>query len=178
MKYYYGIESQKIDITDKVKANFNFIPSGDLVRDQLFGDPVEFQVKFIFIEHPDGTISKFSQHVKIKVFGSEIIAEEDVFPVIVSVAKLEANYFDNLKIYYGTKYQKIDITDKVKANGNFIPSKASVRDQLFGDPVEFQVKYIFINENIYPETCKIYIDQFNQVYRVDDVPQDILNTFS
>ena len=85
-----------------------------------------------------------------------------------------------MKIYYGTESQKIDITDKVKANGNciFIPSGAFIRDQLFGDPVPFQVKYIFINENIYPETCKIYIDEFNQVYRVDDVPQYILDTFS
>ena len=116
MKYYYGIDSQKIDITDKVKTscskeNCIIIPSGDCNRAKLFGDPIQFVHKYIFIEDKNGTISKYSEHVKIKVISySEII--EDCYPVIVSVAKLEADYIEEWVIYHlALGFKKIYLYD-------------------------------------------------------------------
>jgi FkbM family methyltransferase len=53
-KFYYGIENNKCDITKNVIDNCLFdsiitIPSGDLKRAQLFGDPIPGTFKYIYI---------------------------------------------------------------------------------------------------------------------------------
>lgn len=54
MNIYYGIRSNKIDVTDicldkLIKNNVIYIPSGDLNRSALFTDPIYGVHKYIII---------------------------------------------------------------------------------------------------------------------------------
>jgi hypothetical protein len=97
--FFYGINDDKINITADVLnkcliINNIYIPSGDLNRDNLFGDPVPFKIKYIFIKDSDGTIYKYSDKIGIHVdlLSSKITTEELIYPVIVAIAKLESDY--------------------------------------------------------------------------------------
>jgi FkbM family methyltransferase len=94
-KFYYGTENNKIDITEKIN---DFIPNGDTNRATLFGDPCVGTLKSIFVEHPDGTMFKYNDRVKINT--SDLTTEEIIYPVIVSVAKLESDYIEEWVIYH------------------------------------------------------------------------------
>ena len=91
------------------------------------------------------------------------------------------NKVDFLKKYtieYGTLNQRIDIKQKVllsclTGNNIFIPSGDFNRANIFGDPVEKFLKSIFINGIEYKHYSKIFIDSFNTVYQIDEVPKEL-----
>jgi len=76
-------------------------------------------------------------------------------------------YFE--KIFYGTYFQKIDITDAVlklcKNNIIYIPGNDFLRNELFSDPVPHFNKYIFIKNNQYSIDTDIYIKD-GEVYGI------------
>jgi len=86
---YYGSDYIKMDITDIVSLNNIIeIPEGDNNRAKIFGDPVNFILKCIFIKYQDGTILKYPDNVKIKLIKQEIKSEEpDLFYYYINLDK-------------------------------------------------------------------------------------------
>ena len=108
-KFYYGTDTDKIEITNKVKE-IDFIPNGDLNRANIFGDPLVGTLKSIYIEHSDGTFFKYSDRIKINTITLE--TEEIVYPVIVAIAKLESNYIKEwVKYHLSLGFKKIYLYD-------------------------------------------------------------------
>jgi hypothetical protein len=67
---YYGIDQNKINITNKllnIPTKTIIIPFGDLERAQLFGDPVENVVKYIYIEKKDLTTERYSINTQVEI---------------------------------------------------------------------------------------------------------------
>ena len=84
-KIYYGTLENKVDITEKVTNGI--IPAGDAARNNLYGDHLFGTIKFIFIEHPDSTLSSFNHQVKITIKDSVITTE----PAIIIVYYIYIN---------------------------------------------------------------------------------------
>ena len=71
MKIYYGIENNKIDVTNvclqRLKCNDAIeIPSGDGTRAGYFTDPLHGVHKFIFIEN-DGITDAYDEFTNVKI---------------------------------------------------------------------------------------------------------------
>ena len=64
-KIFYGTLENKIEITEKVTS---VIPSGDVIRANLYGDPAFGIVKSIFIHFPNVFIFNWKHYVTIRVF--------------------------------------------------------------------------------------------------------------
>jgi hypothetical protein len=77
-KFEYGIDENKIDITDKVIAQslnneFIEIPTNDNIRGELYGDPCWGVVKYIYVTNSQGDVTKFSDYESIKIrYNSEV----------------------------------------------------------------------------------------------------------
>ena len=96
-KYLYGTDKYSVDITEKVylkcfKNGIITIPTNDEIRAKLFGDPLPGILKWVYIEHPDTTIEKYSDNYLITIQNDVITSELIIKPVIVAIAKFESDY--------------------------------------------------------------------------------------
>jgi len=106
-KIFYGTLENKIEITEKVTS---VIPSGDVTRANLYGDPAFGIVKSIFIHFPNGTVSMYSDKVKINI--PDLTTETIIYPVIVAIAKLESDYIQEWVNYHlALGFEKIYLYD-------------------------------------------------------------------
>ena len=105
MKFLYGTDEHSVDVTQNVyklcsKDDIITIPTDDVVRAKLLGDPMINVLKWFYIEHPDGTIEKYSDNVLITIENNKISTEVLIKPVIVAIAKLEQNYIKEWVDYH------------------------------------------------------------------------------
>jgi len=108
--FYYGTDSQKIDITDKVKTsclkeNCIIIPSGDCNRAKIFGDPLLNVYKNIFIKKfYKETIYTDISNIYIDLI-NDIVYQVDEIPKeleLLDIYKKHSDIKNKLKIKYGS----------------------------------------------------------------------------
>jgi len=171
LKFYYGTDEQKIDITDVVKKDCIYldgylIPKGDKERATIFTDPTPYQLKSIFIEKPDQTVFKFSFNVNIIIDKNDEISENlYINSAIVCIAKFESDYiveFVNYHLLLG--FNKIYIYDNedTPIYQNLIKDSRVVIKHLPGKNYWKAVQYIaldhFITNYISKHTHVTHID--------------------
>jgi len=72
MSIYYGIETYKVNITELalnscISGYDLIIPAGDSDRAALFGDPIGFVVKSIFITDADGNTNVYDANTIVNI---------------------------------------------------------------------------------------------------------------
>ena len=126
-KIKYGIRDNLMDITEIVKEkcivnDHIIIPSDDNNRTSIFGDPIPYVKKSIFIEW-------------------KYIEYPDSIEIILPL---------HSKIFYGTRDNNIDVSEIANntcVNGDriIIPSGDLNRDNIFGDPYPNILKCIYVD---------------------------------
>jgi len=165
-KIFYGTLDNKIEITEKVES---VIPSGDVMRANLYGDPVVGIVKSIFIHFPDGTISMYSEKVKINI--PDLTTEMNIYPVIVAIAKLESDYIKEwVKYHLELGFEKIYLYDNedTPTYNDLLQNERVVVTHIPGNnyhkPVQYLALDYFINNymknGIITHCIHIDIDEF------------------
>ena len=100
MNIYYGIRSNKIDVTDicldkLTKNNVIYIPSGDLNRSALFTDPIYGVHKYIIILN-DNALTEYDEFTELKINIIDNTIQLDV------IYKKLTKIHSKLKIKYGS----------------------------------------------------------------------------
>lgn len=113
----YGSDEKVVDVTEiikqKLKDNLTFtIPSGDHERAELFGDPIPFTLKRIYIKKDNFTES-YSKNVSLTFNKNfEITVDKTIKSAVVSIAKFEKDYIvDFVKYHLLLGFTKIFIYD-------------------------------------------------------------------
>jgi hypothetical protein len=135
----YGTDDLKTDVTEIVYQKCWTKIIIPLDKNSLFGDPCFMVEKFVF--------------VKDKVYKENEI--------------IELNYQENLEIYYGIKFQKINVTQIVLNQcivEIYIPEN---KNELFGDPVPGHFKKLWI----YDDFNKIRVMDEANVFRLPFIEQ-------
>ena len=94
----YGTRNNSIDVLEIVKKNNMHIPSGDVNRAVLFGDPVPGVVKSIFI---NGVVYNELQDITIRDNG--IYTKEDIN---YDYEQLARNIHSKIKLEFGSMYEE------------------------------------------------------------------------
>ncbi len=157
--FFYGSDEKKIFISKLVATNFFdgdkvLIPKNDHFRASIFSDPHPGVAKNIFVFDKNGGILKYT-------------SEEDIFISVSgnlpTLSDLNENTF-----YYGIDENKKNISETILRRCFLnsivnIPKGDSARADLFGDPVQNQVKSIFVedkfgNSEVYSSEEEVLVD--------------------
>jgi predicted O-methyltransferase YrrM len=131
---YYGSDDVKLNITNFIKEKLKncdhfIIPGGDSQRAELFGDPIPFTLKRIYIARKE-TVESYSKDTILSINKNfEITVKKAIKSAVVAVAKFEQDYiidfvnyhlllgFDNIFIYDNEDqpvYENLIKNEKVK----------------------------------------------------------------
>ena len=169
MKFLYGIQNNYIDITDIVynKCIINnkiYIPSNDLTRASIFGDPLIQVVKHIVLEDEYGKkIFTINDEINIPL-DKEIKTKYDIIFLIIS--SKNNNYYQEMKRLTSMYMSKYSYNIKfffVEADPNIKPQMEIIGNNIFVKDKETYTPGIFIKTI---KALKYINDNYNYDYLI------------
>jgi len=195
-KIEYGIDENKIDITYKVVAHslnkkFIEIPTDDVLRAELYGDPCCGVVKFIYVTNSEGIVTKFPDNKSITLDITRGLITTIIEPNYLTVYKSPYDKIRLGKDYDGgyiicdipdIKYDFFlsgGILDDISFEEDFCSKYPDVKClahdgfidniDIKNNNITFIKKYIGDSDNQYFTNLHSLIDQYNNIFIKMDI---------